>query len=195
MGAGEGELVVGAGAGDDARAHQPAELDRGQTDTAGGAKHGQRLAGLEVRAVGECVIAGAIGDREPGRAFHVEIGVEPGELAGRHRDALTCRTIGAIAQHPVARHEAGHARRHAFHHAGEFTAWREREGRLLLIFAGDDQRVEKVEPDGGNLGDHLAGARDRLGNIGQDQIVRSSEAGAEDGFHGRDRYGWDGSLL
>ena len=74
MGACEGELVVAAGAGDHARAHQLAELDRREADAAGGAEHRERLAGLEMRAVGERVVARAIGDGEAGRAVEIESG-------------------------------------------------------------------------------------------------------------------------
>ena len=44
----EGELVVGRRAGDHARAHQLAELDRGKAGAARRAEHGQRLAGLQI---------------------------------------------------------------------------------------------------------------------------------------------------
>ena len=45
----EGELFVGRGAGDDAGAHELADLDRGEAGAAGGAEHRQRLARLRAR--------------------------------------------------------------------------------------------------------------------------------------------------
>ena len=53
--AGEGELVVRGRAGDDARAHDLADLDRREPGAAGGAEHGQRFAGFEFGALSQRV--------------------------------------------------------------------------------------------------------------------------------------------
>ena len=98
----ERELVVGRRAGDHARAHDLAELDRRQPDAARGAQHGQRLAGLEAGAVLERVVAGAVGDGERGGALEIEIGGDLDELVGRDGGALARRVEIGVAHDPVA---------------------------------------------------------------------------------------------
>ena len=68
---GERELVVRRCAGDHPRAHDLAELDRGDADAARGAQHGQRLAGLEVGAVLQRVERRAVGHAHAGRAVEI----------------------------------------------------------------------------------------------------------------------------
>ena len=68
----EGELVVGRRARDHARAHQLADLDRGEPGAAGRAEHRERLAGFELRAVLQRVQRGAVDHRDAGGAIEVE---------------------------------------------------------------------------------------------------------------------------
>jgi len=179
----EGELVVARRAGDDACAHLLAELDCREPDASGRAEHRQRLAALEGGAVPERVIGGPVGDVEAGRAVEIEIGREPDELVDRHGGALSRRPEARVAQHPVAGRESGDAGAHAVDHAGKFAARRERQRRLGLIFSGDDQRVVEIEPDRLDAHHRLAGAGDRIRQVGEDEIVGSAQAGAENGFH------------
>ena len=139
---------------------------------------------------------GAIGDGHAGRAFEVEVDGELHELVGADRDPLARRPIGAIAEHPVAGRKAGHARAHALDRAGELAAGRERERRLLLVAPGNHQRVVEIEPDRGDAHHRLARAGAGLVDVGQDEVVGRTEAGAEDRFHGRYRgSGVGGSFL
>ena len=71
---GERELVVGRGAGDDAGAHELAELDRGEAGAARGAEHRKRFAGFQSGAILQRVIGGAVGDDQAGCAIGVEAG-------------------------------------------------------------------------------------------------------------------------
>src|SRR6185295_16954709 len=88
VGAGERHLLVGRGAGDDARAHLAADLDGGEPDAAGSAEHRQRLARLHLRAVLERMVGGAVGDGERRRALEVETGGDLDQMAGAYRDPL-----------------------------------------------------------------------------------------------------------
>ncbi len=184
MGAREGELFVGGGAGDHARLHYAAELDGRETDPARSAQHGQCLARAQQRAMLERMIGGAVGDGQGGRAVEVEVGGDLGDLLGRDRGALARGVEVRIAEYPVAGLELGHARPDAFDHARELPARREREWRLGLVLAGDDQRIEEVQADGGDLGDHLAGTGHGIGNVGEHKVVGRAVALAENGFHG-----------
>ena len=60
------ELFGAAGGGDDPGAHRLADLDRGQPDPAGGAEHQQRLARLQMAAMGQREMRGAVGHRKGG---------------------------------------------------------------------------------------------------------------------------------
>ena len=57
--AAQGELVLARGGRDDARAHDLADLHRGESDATGGAEHQQRLPALQLRALLERVVRGA----------------------------------------------------------------------------------------------------------------------------------------
>ena len=181
---GKRELVVARCAGDHARAHELAELDGSEPHAARGAEHGERLARLQVRAVLERVVAGSVGDGQRGGAIEVELGGDLAERVGRDRDAFARRAEIGIAHHAVAGRQAGHAGADAFHHARKLASRRERERRLDLVFAGDHQRIEEIQPDRGNLGDDLAGPCRRLGDIREHEVAGWAEAMAEDGFHG-----------
>ena len=181
--AAEGELVVGRRAGDHARAHQLADLDRRESGAAGGAEHRERLAGFEPGAVLQRMQRGAVDHREAGGAVEVErVGNLHHALRARSRSSRAPRR----SRHSRARgrrREARHARADALHHAGEFGGRRERERRLDLVLAGDDQRVEEIERRGLHRDDDLAGARRGIGQVLEFEIVGAAEAGAEDGFH------------
>ena len=72
----------------------------------------------------------------------------------------------------------------ALDRAGEFGGGRKRRGRLDLVFAGDDQRVEKIQRGGVDSHHRLAGSGLRLVDIGEFKVVGRAVAGAEQGFHG-----------
>src|SRR5262249_14484823 len=96
--------------------------------------------------------------------------------------------VGDIADDTVARRQRGHAFAHAFDRAAELAARRERERRLALIAASDDQRVVEIEPDRGDAHDRFAGPGRGLPDVGELKIVGTAEAGAEDDFHGAARF-------
>ena len=53
-----------------------------------------------------------------------------------------------------------------------------------LILAGDDERVEEIQPDRYDFGHDLARPGNGIGDIGEHKVVGGAEALAEDGFHG-----------
>src|SRR5262249_38044128 len=181
-------LVVARGAGDHPRVQKLAELDRREPDAAGGAQHREGLAALERGALDQRVVGGAVDDGEPGRANELEVRGELDELCGFKRESFARRPVRDIADDAVARGERGYAVAHALDRAAELAARRERERRLALIAAGNDQRVIEVEPDRGDAYDRFAGPGRGIRDVGEFEIVGTAEAGAEDGFHGAARF-------
>ena len=143
--------------------------------------------GCSPGAVLERVIGGAVGDGQRGRALEVEVGGELDDLVGRDRRALARGVEIGVAHDPVAGCERGDAGADALDHAGELAARRERERRLGLVLAGDDQRVEEIQADGRDLGHDLARPGDRIGDVREHEVVGGAEAMAENGFHGAAR--------
>ena len=94
----EGDLLRRRGAGDHARAHQLAEFDGRKADAAGGAQHGQRLAGFELGAVLERMQRGAIGDAEAGGVVEIEAVGNVDQLVGRDRDAFARGAVSPICR-------------------------------------------------------------------------------------------------
>ena len=72
----------------------------------------------------------------------------------------------------------------AFDFAGEFGGGRKRERRLVLVFAGDDQGVEKVQRRRLDAHQDFARPRRGLGDVGEFKVVGGPVTGAEQGFHG-----------
>ena len=77
-----------------------------------------------------------------------------------------------------ARAERGHAAR-------KFACRRERERRLDLIFALDDQRIEEIERGVGDFDDRLALARVGFGRVSEAQHLGRTKRFANQGFHRR----------
>ena len=180
----ECELLVGRCAGDDARAHDLAELDRGEARAARSAEDGQRLAAPELAALLQRVIRGAIGDDQAAAA----VGVEP---CGHFRqpfcgdgELLPRRAPARIADHAVARGKPAHAFAQAFDGAGEFRPGRKRKRRLVLVLPGDDQQVEEVQRRGLDPHHGLARPGHRVRQVGHRQVLRLARAGADQCFHG-----------
>ena len=106
------------------------------------------------------------------------------KLLRRDGDGFARGAPAGIAHDAVARSKFGHAGADALDDAGELGRRRERKRRLVLVFAGDDQRVEEIKRRGLDPHHGLAGTGVRLGDVGQFEFVGRAEMGAEDGFHG-----------
>src|SRR3954454_2242626 len=126
---------------------------------------------------------GAVDHRDAGRAVEVERVRDFHDALRGNGDFLARRAEAAIAEHAVACRESRYAGADAFDNAGELGSRRERERRLDLIFARDDQRVEEVQRRGLD-GDHdLAFARHRVGKVRDLKIIGAAEASTQNGFH------------
>ncbi len=88
---------------------------------------------------------------------------QPDQPLGIGDDPLARRARADVAEHAIPAAERGHARPDALDDAGEFRRRRERERRLVLVFAGDDQRIEEIERRGLDRDQNLAGTGDRIG--------------------------------
>ena len=89
-----------------------------------------------------------------------------------------------IADDAVAGSKAGDAGPQAFDFTGEFGGGREREGRLMLVLARNDKRVEEIQRRGFDADHRLARSGGGFGDIGKRELVRRAVVGAEQGFHG-----------
>jgi hypothetical protein len=102
---------------------------------------------------------------------------------------LARRTPAGPANHAIAGREVGDAGADAFDDAGKFRGRRERKRRLVLVFAGDDQQVEKIERSGFDADHRLARAGSRRLDVGIVEFLRRAEMGAQNGFHGNPSLG------
>ncbi len=150
--------LVGAGRGrDDARAEQLAELNRGQTDAAGGAEDEQRLARFHLRPIGQRVDRGAVSRQHGGGLHEADAGGnghEPRRVGGHLLGVTAPRHERDDA---IARLDVRDARADGVDDAGHLTAGRERRLGAELILAGDDQRVGEVDAAGLDGDDGLPG--------------------------------------
>ena len=183
VGAGEGEFFVRRRAGDDAGAHKLAEFDRREAGAAGRAEHGERLAGFELRPLAQRIKRRSVSDAEPGGAVEIERRRQLDQLLRWRSDRFARRAPAQKRHDAIAGRDFGHAGACAFDNAGELGHRRERKRRLLLVFAGDDQRVEEIERCGLNAHDGLAGSSVWRRNVGQFELIGRAEMGAQDGFH------------
>ena len=100
----DGEFLGAARGGDDPRAHLLADLDRGQPDPAGGAEHQQRLAGLQMAAMGQREMRRAVGDRKRGGGDEIHRVRDRHDRAGVDRDLLGIAAAEAQhREHPLSR--------------------------------------------------------------------------------------------
>ena len=148
--AGHVELVLPAGAGDDPRAHQLADLDRGQPHAARRAQHQKRFAGLQPCLVVERHVACAIGDLEGGGVGEAHaVGQDDRALGGKAamlgQPAVTGKHGDPTADRRPVR--VGADRLDAARHLHP-----EGEGRLgcFLILALDHQQIGEIQPAGGD---------------------------------------------
>ena len=126
----------------------------------------------------------AVGDGEAGGAVEIQAGRQRNELLGGERDLLARGAPADIADDAVAGRKPGDAGADAFDLAGEFGGGREREGRLVLVFAGDDQGVEEIQRRRLDAHHRFARPGRGVGNVGKFEVVGGAVTGAEQGFHG-----------
>src|SRR3954468_4379752 len=168
--------LVGRGrAGDDTRAHEPAEFDGRQADAPGRAEHGQGLAGLQPRAVLERMERGAVGDGEPRRLLVADARGDAHQALGARDHSLPARAPAQMGDDALALRPAAHAPPKRRDHAGTLRPRRERKRGLVLVTALDDERVEEIERGRAHLNHHLAGAGPGLRQVLDDEGLRPAE--------------------
>ena len=86
-------------------------------------------------------------------------------------------------EHPLADREAAYSCTHGLDAPGQLQAGRERQGRLLLVAAGDHQTVGEVDAGGRHPDPHAAGTGLRHRQIGQLESVRATQLPADNGSH------------
>jgi len=139
---------------------------------------------LQRCAIFEGMKRGAVSDADTGSAIEIERVRNFDKFVGTQRDTLTRRAIGHVTDHPIAGFERCDTGTEALDRSGKLCSRRKWRFRLELVFAGDDQRVEKVQRRRMDFYDCLAGTRLRLRYIDKFEVIRLSVAGAEEGFHG-----------
>ena len=184
MCAGEFQLFFRRRAGDDARAHDLADLDRGKPGSAGGAKHDQGFSRLELTALTQAVQRRAVNHRQAGGTIEVECVRQFDKLHCRSGDEFARSPPSGRTHHPVAGSKVGHASADTLDHTGEFRRGREREWRLVLVLAGDDQRVEEIERSSLDAYDCFASFGGGFRDIDQFELVGTAEMRANYRFHG-----------
>ena len=151
------ELVGAARRGDNARAQRLADLDPGQADPTRGAQHQERFARLQMAAMGQRKMRGAVGHRERcgGHKIH--------RLGDRHhRRGVEHDLLGiaaAVAQHcehPLPGAQTCHITAGFDDLARGFEPRREREWWLHLVGPGDHQAVGEIDPGGAHSDADLA---------------------------------------
>ena len=130
------------------------------------------------------MISGPVGDGQRRGALEIEIRGQLDNVVGRHRRALSRGVKIGVAHDAVAGLERADTSADAFDDAGELAARGKWKRRLGLVFAGHDQRVEKIQADRRHFGHDLARPGDGIGDVPEDEVVGRSEALAEHGFHG-----------
>ena len=119
--------------------------------------------GFSCGALAQRIKRRAIGHGEAGGAFEIERVGYFDQQTGRDRDGFARRAPAAIAHDAVARSNTGDARRRRCSTTpANSAAGRERKRRLVLVFAGDDQRVEEIQRRRLDSHHGLAGAGARL---------------------------------
>ena len=184
---GEFQFFLRRGAGDHLQPHQLAEFAGGQSGAAGGAEHRQRFARLRAGAIFQRMQRGAVDDDDSGGAVEIEIVGNFHDRGGRQRDLFARAVVAAGRHHAVADLQVGHARADAFDHARDFGGRRKRERRLDLVLALDHQDVEEIQRRRLDRDHRFAGPGDRIGDVGQHEIVGAAILRAENGFHGPTR--------
>ncbi len=127
---------------------------------------------------------GAVDDDDAGCAIEVEIvGNLHNSIRGQ-RDLLARAVVTAGCRHAIPDFQIGHTRADTLDDAGDFGGRGERKWRLDLVLALDHQDIEEIQRRGLDRNDGLAGFGDRIGHVGQHEIVGLAILRAENGFHG-----------
>lgn len=180
-GAGDGQLVGPARAGDHPRAHLFADFHRAQPHAAGSPQHQQGFPRAQPRLMRQREVRGAIGDLKRGGGFEAHAFGQRHAARGGHTGGLGQPALACENRHPGARRGPGHAGAQCRDRSGEFHAQGEGGGRGVLIAPLDHQQIGEIQPAGRDFYPHLTGFR--FGNRQIDQLRRLACGGHVIGAH------------
>jgi len=178
------ELVGAARRGDDARAERLADLDRGQADSTGRPQHQERFPRLQMAAMGQPKMRGAVGHRKRRGSHEIHRLGDRHHSSGVEHDLLGI--AAAVAQH--SEHPLPAAQTHdpaaGFDHlARGFEPRRERERRLHLVGPADHQAVGEIDPGGAHPDAGLARPQCARWDVLQPQRVGRAPCAANHRLH------------
>ena len=179
-------FLLGAGASDDIGTVELGDLDSGKADAAGGAMDQDPLACLEPAALQQRMKGRVIDVAENCRVLQAHRGGDQVAILGLRITQLRETAEPMSAHHSIAGFEAGHAGPDGDNLTPAFAA--RDEGRLWpeLVFAGQHEHVDILDPArlDSNLQLSLPGRR-RVGHLTQCQYLRPAERLADDSPHRR----------
>lgn len=172
-----------SGSRDYTRTHVLAQFDRCQSDTTGRTQYQQRFASTQFGPILQCMKGRAIGHAKGGSMVEIDARWQQQQVLHRDCDLAGKGAEGGDGRHRIAGLEAGDARTDRLHDAGQLGAGCERQRRLVLIFALDDQAVGKVHPGGTHRHHHLAFTRLWRGQVLKAQGLRRTVLAAQQCLH------------
>jgi len=155
-----------------------------QPDPAGGAEHEQRLARLQMAAMGQREMRGAVGNRKGGSPDEIHRIGDRHHRGGVEHDLLGI--AAAVAQHrerPLPDPQAIDRAACLDNLAGGFEPRGERELRLHLIGAADHQAVGEVDARGADPEAYLVLLEVRALGLFEPQHIGSAPFPATDRLH------------
>ena len=84
-------------------------------------------------------------------------------VARRHHRALRECAVLDLRHHALAGIQRGHVRADGRYGPGEVLAGHEGDGRQVLVRAGDDEQIRKIDARGMHVDDHLVRTGLRIG--------------------------------
>lgn len=166
---------------------QRANLQPGETllvlGASGGAQDQQGFAGLQVGPLFQRVHGRAVGHAERGGRVEVHALRDRQHVIARHRDLFGKAAPAGQRHDPVTDFEVADFFAHVTDHACRFATRREREGRLELVLALDNQGVREVDPGGMHVQQDFVLLDRRAGDLFQHQGFGGAEGFAQHSFH------------
>jgi hypothetical protein len=151
------ELVSASGRGDDARAECLADFDRRQADSAGRAQHQERFSRLQMAAMRQRKIRGAVRHRKRRGNHEIHRLGDRHHGSGVEHDLLgVAATVAQHRDHPLPDAQTRNPAAGFDHLPRGFEPRRERERRLHLVGPADHQAVGEIDPGGAHPDADLA---------------------------------------
>jgi hypothetical protein len=138
---------------------------------------------FELRPVDQRMVRGRVGQRERRGHFVTDVVGQRSHLGGRHAHVLGEPAEPHESDHAIAVLDLTYALAHGIDGACHLRARNERQRRLHLVLALDDQRIREVHAGRPHADAHLARLRLWHGDIDQQQLLRPAPFDAMDRLH------------